>query len=396
MAWVASGSDIVGAGPGRPRTRRIAALLVLALGVLLLHALALGRWRAAAPGHDPGTRPRTPVLVLNPSLPTAAAAVRPATGFTPQTTTTAPGLPPAGPAPTVRSPPRPTAAAQALLTPAAAGRLAAAPASREGLPPAAPTPPDPTAQPRPSEPTPTAPPTTAASDVVAAPQSAPDAGAAGQALPIYATRLPPAGRWTYQLKRGERLGTAEWMWGRDGDRYATALTGRIDGTTVLDWTSHGEVDAAGVAPSRFLARRRGRDAVATNFQRDRGLISWSGSAASAPLAGGAQDRLSWWLQLRAVLAAAPAAPAPGTRIVLQVAGVRGEADVWSIEVVGLQTLQRASGPVDALHLRREPARPYDIAVEAWLDPARDHLPLRIRMSPGADGASALELELTEP
>jgi hypothetical protein len=36
----------------------------------------------------------------------------------------------------------------------------------------------------------------------------------------------------------------------------------------------------------------------------------------------------------------------------------------------------------ALHLRREPQRPWDSRVDVWLDPARHHLPVRLRMRQG--------------
>ena len=47
----------------------------------------------------------------------------------------------------------------------------------------------------------------------------------------------------------------------------------------------------------------------------------------------------------------------------------------------------------ALRLTREPRKPYDTQVEVWLDPARQHLPVRARMTV-LPGGETLELRLT--
>ena len=46
----------------------------------------------------------------------------------------------------------------------------------------------------------------------------------------------------------------------------------------------------------------------------------------------------------------------------------------------------------ALQLRREPTRPYDTRVEVWLDPARQHLPVRAVFTT-LPGGEPLQLEL---
>lgn len=48
----------------------------------------------------------------------------------------------------------------------------------------------------------------------------------------------------------------------------------------------------------------------------------------------------------------------------------------------------------ALRLRRQPRKPYDLLAEIWLNPARGHLPVRVRLgSAGAD--DTIEFELVE-
>ena len=73
----------------------------------------------------------------------------------------------------------------------------------------------------------------------------------------------------------------------------------------------------------------------------------------------------------------------------RIAGLRGDLDHWSFRV-----LADASPPLgdDAvaliacpracplLHVLREPERPYDLRIEAWLAPGLHHFPAGLRMS----------------
>lgn len=238
----------------------------------------------------------------------------------------------------------------------------------------------------------------AARELAAAPAS-PDSPVAGPDpastelidVPVYPTRMPPPGRWRYHLQRGLLVGNAELDWAPQPDaRYALQLQGWIAGVSMLDWLSQGQLDAAGIAPERFAVRRRGRDTHAANFQREAGKITFSGPTHELPLLPGAQDRLSWLLQLPAIVAAAPERFVAGTSVVLFVAGARGDADVWTFVVHGIETV--AERP--ALKLVREPRRLYGIRVEVWLDPAEHHLPLRAVQSPtGAGAALVLQREM---
>ena len=212
-------------------------------------------------------------------------------------------------------------------------------------------------------------------------------------MPVYATRLPPAGRWRYRLQRGLAVGEADLRWELLADaRYELQLEGRVAGVTLLDWVSQGRIDAAGMAPERFAVRRRGRDRQAANFQRDAGKITFSGPTHELPLLPGAQDRLSWMLQLPAIVAAAPERFAGGATIVLFVAGARGDGDAWTFVVQGLDTL----GDRPALRLLREPRKLYDTRAEVWLDPAEHYLPLRALQTPSGGGAPLELLREHEP
>jgi hypothetical protein len=209
-------------------------------------------------------------------------------------------------------------------------------------------------------------------------------------IPVYATRLPAAGSWRYALTRGIANGEAQLDWRPDDarQRYSLHLEGFIAGISVLDWASTGALDGAGIAPERFVIRRRGRDSQAANFQRDAGKITWSGPTHEVPLLPGVQDRLSWMLQLPAVVEAAPQQFGTSSSVVLMVIGARGGADVWTFKVLGSERV----GEVPALKLLREARKLRDVQVEVWLDPARGHLPLRALLTQ-PDGGAPLELQL---
>lgn len=223
-----------------------------------------------------------------------------------------------------------------------------------------------------------------AAEAASAPASAPAGPAAtggGEQVPTYATRLPPAATLAYELRRGLLTGSGELTWTPGADGYRVTLEGSAFGLSVLSWTSVGAIDAHGLAPVRFTDRRRNRSENAANFQRDTGRITYSGPTVEFPLAPGAQDRLSWMVQLPAILEAEPALREPGQRIVIFVTGARGDADLWTFVVQGRQALDLPAGRVpEALHLLRAPRKAFDTQAEAWLDPARGHLPVRARLA----------------
>ena len=227
------------------------------------------------------------------------------------------------------------------------------------------------------------------------PPAAPAPGAAEGSVPVYATRLPAPVLLRYELRRGAISGTGELRWRPAEGRYQMEMDGAVFGLNALSWASQGRLDAAGIAPERFVDRRRGRDAQAANFQRDKGLITYSGAPAVHALVPGAQDRLSFMLQLAAIVDAAPAKFGVGAKIEMFVSGARGDAEVWTFTVESADTLNVPAGRVaDALHLRREPRMPYDTRAEVWLDAARSHLPVRVRLS-SAERDEAIDFLLRE-
>lgn len=201
---------------------------------------------------------------------------------------------------------------------------------------------------------------------------------AAQALPV---AIAPAVEWLYQLRQNGQSGQARLSWQPQDGGYRLKLERQLAGRPLPGWRSEGRFDAQGLAPGRFAQLRSGRDAQATNFRRDEGLISFSSSQALLPLTGGVQDRISWWLQLAAIVAGDPQRFAPGSEIILPVAGLRGELRDWVFTVIGLEPLQlaadSASHPV--LRMQRRALGPYDGEMSVWLDPGRAYLPVRLQL-----------------
>jgi hypothetical protein len=168
-------------------------------------------------------------------------------------------------------------------------------------------------------------------------------------------------------------------------RVATAPAGRAP----REWVSAGGFDAAGLAPVRLAEREKGRDRRAINFDQAARQVRFSGATQALAIAPGAQDRWSWVAQLAAIAEAAAAPVAPGTTWQLQVAGLRGELDRWTFRVLPAEPLPAGQGSQPSaacaracplLHLLRQPERPYDLRVEAWLAPGLHHFPAGLQMS----------------
>lgn len=404
------------------RRRRQAAAAAVVLLVLGLHALGLRAWVP------------TPAAAPHPSVASPAAVSPVAPTFVPmQVRALVPTPPPAGPEPREVAAPAPAvvrvAAGEAADTGADGATRRAAPAEpparrvaarskavqteaarteaaqMAAAPAAAPTPAPPPVVPgdEPSTPAaadpglPTAayapveawPPAVASAPsppeaddtLVAQARTAPPAARPpGEAPPVYPTKLPPSFQWTFRMQRGILAGTGKLGWELNDARYRLALVGTFAGVNLLEWVSVGGIDRAGVAPERFVSQARGRSAQATNFQRGAGKVTYSSSTAEHPLPPGVQDRVSWLVQLAAVVAAAPERyAAPGTPLALPVAGTR-DVGLWQFVALGPQAVETPAGRVEALALRREAKRAYDTRGEVWLDPQRHHLPVRVVLS----------------
>jgi hypothetical protein len=319
-----------------------------------------------------------------------------------------PGLPASSAAPPMASVPATTpvrtivplrAGAAAPAEPAAAPAAAAPPEPRLAV--LAPAPTRPAAPPevlRPAivdTPEAVADPGIPAASTTAPPPSPAPTTAQAEAVPLYAAALPPPFEAEFRLRRGALAGRATWSYAAGADSYQLSLQTRVLGREVGHLRSEGRPGPTGLEPRRFVEGRRGRDQRAVNFQREAagGRISFSGPAVELPLPPGVQDRLSWLLQLAAIVDADPALRERGAEVSMWVVGPRGDADVWTFVVGGLEPVSRAEGADQpALALRRDPRRAWDTEVRIWLDPAARHLPLRAAWrNAGPDAESGIEI-----
>ena len=135
---------------------------------------------------------------------------------------------------------------------------------------------------------------------------------------------------------------------------------------------------------------------AAHFDQAKGRVTFSANTPEAAIGAGAQDRLSVFIQLGALLAADPGRFVPGTEIALTTVSARS-ADRWTFTIEGPETLELPAGPTPALKLQRLPRKDYDQKAELWVAPGLGYLPVRIRITQAnGDFADLLQRSSTAP
>lgn len=208
-------------------------------------------------------------------------------------------------------------------------------------------------------------------------------------------QLPPSVRLTFEVSGEARKfnyrANATLVWRRDGDHYDARQEIKAFLLGSRSQSSTGLVTPAGLQPQRFVDQAR--NAQTASFDFTAGRATFSGGNAPAAIAAGAQDRLSVFIQLGALLAAAPERYPDGTRITLTTVGARN-ADRWAFSIEGTEMLDLPIGPTPALKLQRLPrrdARDADQKAELWLAPSLGFLPARIRITQGNGDYADLQL-----
>ena len=230
------------------------------------------------------------------------------------------------------------------------------------------------------------PPAAAASaDLPAGPAGAATAAApASAADPAYLGQWPADTRLRYQLGgnyRGELHGVARVLWQREGARYQTSIEVDVGLLLSMKLTSQGEITESGLQPGVYeeLVRNRrrgvrlGEDVRLNNGER-------------VPRPHAVQDAASQFVELSHRLATGQIQAVPGTQIRFWLARPGG-VDEWTYDVVGEETLQLPRlGAVRTLHLKPRPlAKPRGpILAEIWYAPSLQFLPVRIKLTQGAD------------
>lgn len=393
-------------------------LLVLALHWLVLHGLPL-TWKGSqaplstAAFSTRSIAPPPPAETVAATAPAATPAPRPRP---------APPKPPRKPRPapeptpvTAEDPPFVTAqATEEAHTPADSTPPPAEPlpgtASEDPVsapPPVAdPPPPDPaTAASAPELPASTPPMLAASAPAPAAAQEdpgidiVPPGSGSGQAVSRVppSVKLPASTRLNFavsgQAKRFQYNARAFMQWTHDGSRYEARqeVSAFLVGTRAQ--TSAGQVTDKGLLPTRFGDRARSEQAA--HFDFSAGRVTFSANTPSASIAPGAQDRLSVFIQLAAMLAAEPARYPVGTEITLTTVSARAS-DRWTFRVEGEETLELPAGTIPTWKLQRVPRRDYDQKAELWLAPSQQYLPVRIRITQSNGDFADLQLTGSAP
>ena len=363
-------------------------LLITAL-VLALHALVLGG--ALPHGSAPAAEVPLAFATRTIAAPQPAPSTRKAEAESP---------PQAQPVP--RKKPRPKPAMQESHT-VAASPLFPASASEAEPPPEPATPSGDTSAPEP-------PPLATVAETGAPPPANPEPSdtpaAQGSAIAITppgtaegtgspqppAVRIPAPVRLGFdvagQAKGFQYSARAELLWQHDGQQYQARqeISELFLGSRAQ--TSVGEITPLGLQPRRFGDRSRSEQAAHFDFAQ--GRVTFSANTPPATVAPGAQDRLSVFLQLGALLSAAPERFAVGTRISIPTVSARA-ADTWTFTVEGEETLELPIGTVQAVQLQRLPRRDYDQKAQVWLAPELGYLPVRIRITQTSGDFAELSL-----
>jgi len=131
---------------------------------------------------------------------------------------------------------------------------------------------------------------------VAAPQPAHTPAPGAQVLPPLRMKYEVTA--TY---RGVPLqGEGELTWRHDGKNYEAQLEARSPLLGSRRQRSEGRITPQGLEPLHFWDKSRSEQAA--HFDREHGRVTFSNNQPDAPLAAGAQDRLSVVLQLAALVA----------------------------------------------------------------------------------------------
>ena len=209
------------------------------------------------------------------------------------------------------------------------------------------------------------------------------AAAAGNAASPPKLVYPPAVRLIYE-GRGEEKGflkytaAGELVWAPEGTQYNAKLEITFLLARLRTWTSRGDLGDSGLQPTRFGDKPRGAE-LATHFQRDKGIISFSANNPDVALQPGAQDKLSALLQLGALMAGAPGRYGAGSVISFQAADAH-RAELWDFKVGAAESLELPGGSVNAIKLIKVPTAEFDQRIEVWLAPDMGYLPVRLRIT----------------
>ncbi|MFP3563967.1 DUF3108 domain-containing protein [Paraburkholderia sp. SIMBA_030] len=212
----------------------------------------------------------------------------------------------------------------------------------------------------------------------AGPASAPAAASAPQASPGVKFSVPPSGELQYDtFYNGVRNQPGTIHWTSDAQRYEMVVSVPLPFVGTFVYSSHGRIDAFGLAPEQYVEKRGRRAEDVSVFNRTAKQIAFTRTPATLPLPDGAQDRFSMVMQLASLVRGDPGAYQPGvTRQFFVIDNDSGEN--WPVETIGDETIRTAQGYLDTRHFKRLPRHDGDRRrIDVWLAPSLGWLPARI-------------------
>ncbi|NIE66769.1 DUF3108 domain-containing protein [Burkholderia sp. Ax-1719] len=232
----------------------------------------------------------------------------------------------------------------------------------------------------------------AASDAAASPSgsasgtaqaAAPDNGNTPNAPATQAShgvkfQVPPSGELEYDtFFNGARNAPGTIHWKSDGQHYEMVVSIPLPFVGTFSWTSHGHVDAFGLAPDQYIEKRGRRPADFTVFNRKEKQIVFTRTPNSLALPDGAQDRFSMVMQLASLVRGDPDTYKPGVTREFYVAD-NDSGEIWPITTIGDESVSTDHGYVTARHFMRLPRHDGDKRrIDVWLAPALGWLPVRL-------------------
>jgi hypothetical protein len=168
----------------------------------------------------------------------------------------------------------------------------------------------------------------------------------------------------------------ELLWQHDGVNYQMKLdiSHMLMGSRIQ--TSVGQLGPQGLQPKRF--GEKNKQEVAAHFEREKGQVVFSANSTPQALQLAAQDRLSMFAQLAAVLAGTPELRQTGQLLSFQIVSSKS-AELWSFQVARSELLDLPAGKLTALKVSRLPLQNHDQTADIWLAPAHGYLPVKVRI-----------------
>jgi hypothetical protein len=208
--------------------------------------------------------------------------------------------------------------------------------------------------------------------------SAPAAASAPQASPGVNFSVPPSGELQYDtFYNGVRNQPGTIHWSSSARNYEMVVSVPLPFVGTFVYSSHGRIDAFGLAPDQYIEKRGRRAEDISIFNRAAKTVVFTRTPATLPLPDGAQDRFSMVMQLASLVRGDPGAYKPGvTRQFFVVDSDSGEN--WPVETIGDETIGTAQGFLDTRHFKRLPRHDGDLRrIDVWLAPSLGWLPARI-------------------